>query len=62
MVRSNDHVHEVGKFDAPPPLVLAPCHLVGGDIEGGKQFTNATKGRNHLRRMSQKRQAGETKV
>jgi hypothetical protein len=37
LMLSDDPVHEVEKFDAPSPLVLAAGHLACGDVEGGEQ-------------------------
>jgi hypothetical protein len=38
---SDDQVHEVEEFEAPPPLVLAARHFARGDVEGGEEGRRA---------------------
>lgn len=43
-VLSDNPVHEVEKFKAPPPLVLASRHLARRDVEGGEERRRAVPG------------------
>lgn len=40
-VVSDDVVHEVEEFDAPPARLVSGRHLAGGDLKSGKQCRGA---------------------